>query len=129
MSINNITYLKEIYPHGFIFFNTPKISKFLFTDYLEINSFLKNLEDGKSYVVSLEFVITWCYYKDNSPVITLSDPILITKNSNAKLISKFIRTRISIACDNYLIDEDITNMLIQAEGPGVICKYNEINLF
>lgn len=61
--------------------------------------------------------------------MTLSDPILITKNSNPKLISKFIKDQIKLASDIYFIDEDIANMLIESEGPGVICKFNEINLF
>lgn len=52
MSINNITYLKEIYPHGILFFNKPTISRFYFSDYIEVKLFLDRLPDGKIYVIS-----------------------------------------------------------------------------
>lgn len=129
MSINNITYLDKVYPHGILFFNKPTISRFYFSDYIEVKLFLDRLHENKVYVISFNWVMSQLNYSEDSPLMTLSDPILITKNSNPKLISKFIRDQIKLASDIYFIDEDIANMLIESEGPGVICKFNEINLF
>jgi hypothetical protein len=35
----------------------------------------------------------------------------------------------SPSCDNYYLDESIMDRMIDKDGPGVIVKYNEINLF
>lgn len=88
MSINKITYLSSIYPHGILFFNNPKVTRFYFSDYLDVKLFLNSLKIDKTYVISFDFIVNWLSYDEYSPVITLSKPILITKNSNPRLISK-----------------------------------------
>jgi hypothetical protein len=129
MTINNITFLSSIYPHGLLFFNNPTTTRFYFSDYLDVKLFLDSLEIDKTYVISFEFIVSWLSYDEKSPVFTLSEPILITKNSNPRVISNFISKQITKACDYYLLDEAILEMIIYPDGPGVIAKYNEINLF
>jgi hypothetical protein len=65
-------------------------------------------------------------HDENSPVITLSKPILVTKNSNPKIISKFIQDRIHLTCEAFYLNDDLMDNL---EGPGVLAKYKAINLF
>jgi hypothetical protein len=73
--------------------------------------------------------MSWFIYEEDSPVISLSKPILISKNSNPRLISNFINNQVRLACDNYYLDESKMDMMIDKDGPGVIVKYNEINIF
>jgi len=128
MSINNITYLNQFIENRLFIFNNPIVTRFHFNDYIEVSLFLNQLEIDKVYVVTFDFVISWIQYDEDSPVINLSKPILITRNSNPRLISNFITSRIRLACDNYYLDENIIDMLIEQDGPGVIVKYNQINL-
>jgi hypothetical protein len=100
-----------------------------FNDYIEIAQFLSKLEIDKVYVVTFNFIISWLLYKEEGPIINLSKPILITKNSNPRLISKFLKSRIKSFCDSYYLDPNILEMMIQEDGPGVLIKYREITLF
>lgn len=127
MSINRITYLDQFYNTGIFSISDPYIQLFLFNDYIEVTRFLKTLETGKAYVVSLEFIPSWLDGDDDEPVITLSKPILITKNSSARLISNFIKNKINQTCNNFYLDEDLLKS--DNNGPGVLVKYKEINLF
>jgi len=97
-------------------------------DLNETSDFLNHLDDNKVYIVTLDFIISWLQYEEDSPVINLSKPILITKDSNPSLISDFIQSRIKLACDNYYLDDDIMDMLIDKNGPGVIIKYSEFRI-
>jgi hypothetical protein len=125
MSIKNITYLDQILENRLFIFNNPSIEWLHFSDYIEIKSFLDSLEIDKTYVITFDFIISWLSYDEDSPVINLSKPILITKNSNPRLIADFIKSRIILACDNYYLDDSI----IDKDGLGVIVKYDQINLF
>jgi len=129
MSINNITYLDQFIDNKLFIFNNPIVTRFHFNDYIDVSLFLRDLENDKAYVVTFDFVLSWLQYDEDSPVINLSKPILVTRNSNPRLISNFILNRISLACDNYYLAEEIMDMLIKPDGPGVIVKYNQINLF
>jgi hypothetical protein len=69
-------------------------------------------------------------YEEDSPVINLSKPLIITKNSNPKLLSTFLKQRIRLACDYNYLDEDNLNMSMDSkDGASVLVKYKEINLF
>jgi hypothetical protein len=125
MSIKNITYLDQILENRLFIFNNPSIEWLHFSDYIEIKSFLDSLEIDKTYVITFDFIISWLSYDEDSPVINLSKPILITKNSNPRLIADFIKSRIILACENYYLDDSI----IDKDGLGVIVKYDQINLF
>jgi hypothetical protein len=90
MSINRITYLDQFYKTGIFNLQNPDFKNFLFSDWLEVTKILNGLENDTIYVVSFEFILSWETYDEDSPVITLSKPILVTKNSNPKLIAKFL---------------------------------------
>jgi len=129
MTIDNITYLDQLHPNKLFVFSNPIISRFYFNDYLEVKHFLNTLEVDKTYVITFEFILSLLLFEEDSPVLILSKPILITKNSNPRIISNFIKNQVRIACDNYYLDENIMDMMIDQDGPGVIVKYNQINLF
>jgi hypothetical protein len=129
MTISNITYLDQLQTNRLFLFSNPSITRFYFQDYLELKQFLNNLEVDKTYIITFDFIMSWLLFEEDSPVISLSKPILITKNSNPRLISDFIKQQIRLACDNYYLDESIMDMMIDQDGPGIIVKYNQINLF
>jgi hypothetical protein len=128
MSINKITYLSQFVPFEFYVFTNAQFAWFYFSDIIEIKLFLKNLELGKCYVLTLELFVSDT--NDDTPVITLCDPILVTSNSNSTLISKFILNRISLADDKFDLDyELIKSMRLMKGAPFIRVKYSEINLF
>jgi len=133
MSINKITYLNTILPNNLFLFNNSSKIRLYFNDYLEIIHFLGSLEQDKVYVLTFELVVSWFLFEEDSPVLNLSKPILVTKNSNPKLIFKFINDKIRLACDTYYLDDTILEMIECSDNyedkPGVIIKYAEIKLF
>jgi hypothetical protein len=112
MSINKITYLDQFVFTNFTVFTNSLIKRFYFNDIIEVTQFLNELEIDKFYVVSLEFVLSWLQYKEDSPIIILSKPIIITKNSNPRLITNFIKDKIRLACDNHYLDDDFIHCMI-----------------
>jgi hypothetical protein len=110
--------------------NNSYIDRFYFNDSIEIKHFLKNLEIDTVYVATLEFVYSEMLIDEEDPIILLSKPILITKNSNPTVISKFIIEKIRLVCDIYFLEDEIlTCKQGNKDGPGVIIKYSKINLF
>jgi len=128
MSINKITFLESIIPNDVFCLNNSMISRLYFFDSFEISLFLDILETDKVYVACFEYISSWNLYDEDSPVITLSKPILLTRNSNPRIVSKFIKSQINLACFSYNLEitEDMPNKL---DAPGVIVKYREINIF
>jgi hypothetical protein len=129
MSISNITYLKDIIPNKFFLFSNYESVFLYFTDILEIKLFLQELEEDKVYVATFELIVS--DLTDDPPVITLSEPILITKNSRSITISNFIRNQLIRADNNYGLDYEL---LMEMKGqrnnpPYIFVKYNSINLF
>lgn len=65
-------------------------------------------------------------FEEDSPVLNLSKPILVTRNSNPKLITNFIKDRIRLACDTYYLDDTILEMAEYSDNysdkPGVSIK-------
>jgi hypothetical protein len=94
MSISKITFLHEIIPNDIFILNNPYVNRLYFNDTIEINQFLNELKNDTVYVVTLEFVYSWLLYEEDGPIINLTKPILITKNSNPRVISNFIKNRI-----------------------------------
>jgi RNA recognition motif-containing protein len=132
MSISKITYLKDIIPFKYFVWSDYDYTIFYFSDIIEIKLFLKELEIGKAYVVTFELIISESHDDEiNSPVITLSDPILVTKNSNPLIISKFINNQLIQADNNFKLDyELLINMRNDGKSePYILVKYNTINLF
>jgi len=126
MSINKITYLDQFYKSGIFSIIDPLIEIFQFNDYIETSRFLSRLEDDKIYVITFEFIPSFIQDYGEDPTIFLSKPVLITKNSNPRLISNFINERIQLSCRLFYLDD---SLLENNMGPGVIIKYKEINLF
>lgn len=132
MSINNITYLDTILSNNLFIFNNSSKSRLYFNDYIEITLLLSSLEQDKIYVLTFDLVVSWLLFEEDSPVLNLSKPILVTRNSNPRLIANFIKDRIRLACDTYYLDDTILEMIEcsdNSDKPGVIIKYNEISLF
>jgi hypothetical protein len=126
MSINRITFLDQFYPTGIFHINNPEFTNFYYSDWIEVIKFLNKLEEDTIYVVSFEFIFSWDTFNEDSPTLILSKPILVTKNSNSKIISKFLQDRIHLTCENFYLNNDLMEVL---EGPGVLVKYKPINLF
>lgn len=132
LSINKMTFLDDIIEGEKLskcYLGNVYTHRFYFNDYNEIQDFLNNLDNGKSYLITLEFILSWLIHDENSPVIILSKPILVSRDSNPWLISNFIKTRINLACNNYYLDENILDMMSDPEGPGINVKYSEIEIF
>jgi hypothetical protein len=128
MTITNITYLDQFYPNNLAIFNNPSITRLYFNDYIEITQFLGSLEQDKIYVLTFDFVVSWLMFEEDFPVLNLSKPILVTRNSNPRLITNFIKSQIDLACLSYNI-EQIDNLNDKTETAGVLIKYREINIF
>jgi hypothetical protein len=131
MSITNITYLQDIIPHKYFVFSEYDYTIFYFSDSLDIKLFLRELQIDKVYVVTFELIISELIDNDNPPVITLSKPIVVTRNSNPLIIAKFINNQIVQADNNFNLDyELLINMRNAGKTvPYIIVKYATINLF
>jgi hypothetical protein len=71
-------------------------------------------------------------YEEDNPIINLSKPILISKNSYPKVISDFLNLKIYEACILHYLDESIldSNYFPNKEDrPGIIVNYAKINIF
>lgn len=127
MSITRITYLDQFYTSGIFTIYDPLVNILHFQDNLELTEFLSELEADKNYVVTFNLIQPEMDGDDENPSITLSKPILITKNSNPKLISDFLEDKIQLACNSFYLDESLFE--IEDKGLVVIVRYNEINIF
>jgi hypothetical protein len=127
MSINRITYLSELKTEKFFLWSDYLFTHLLFSDIIEVTQFLRELEKDTIYVVTLELIIA--ELNGDVPCITLCNPILITKNSNPKLISKFILNQISLADYNFDLNYDLLMEMRLSSVPCVLLKYNQINIF
>ncbi|TLX82065.1 MAG: hypothetical protein E6L00_04750 [Thaumarchaeota archaeon] len=128
MSINRITYFHDFLDHAICILNDPDINIFDFSDSLDVKHFLEELKEDQIYVVTFEFVYSFSTYNEEGPTINLSKPILITKNSNCRIISKFIQDRINDCINTYNLNESLIYSN-NKDGSGVIVKYREVNLF
>ena len=129
MSITNITLLQEILPNEMFISNNSQVESLIYYDNLEIQIFLSKLEIDQAYVVTFEYVMSLLMYDSDGPYINLGKPILITKNSNAKIISDYIKERINLIIDTFYLDDSILNHNNNPDGPVVLMNYCKINLF
>jgi hypothetical protein len=53
---------------------------------------------------------------------------LVTKNSNPKLISDFIKKRIELVFDSFHLDDSFISNMNTSEKPGVLIQYEKINI-
>lgn len=130
MSINRITYLSQFASVGLLIFTNPEVAWFYFSDILETKLFLNNLESDTTYVLTFELIMSEINEDNDIPVITLCEPIIVTKNSNPILISKFLINKINLASDKFDLDyELIKEMRLNKGTPYIRVKYNQISLF
>lgn len=129
MSINRITFFDNLIPNDFWVFSKCHVTIFNYTDKLEVSKFLETLESGKVYVLAFEFVYSFDLYDEEGPTINLTRPILVTKNSNPELISKFLQKLIGIACETSHLNDLRNKESNTLEKGGIIVKHTEINLF
>ena len=69
MSINNISYLEQVYPSGNFVMQDPKIYELIFLDAIAITEFLAQLDENKSYVIILEYIFSSLLYEEDQPVV------------------------------------------------------------
>src|SRR6266567_87857 len=81
------------------------------------------------YTFSFIIICSFTTYNDDAPTINLSKPIIITKNSNHQTISKFIYSRIDECVNTFYLEDSLIFNKNKEDGPGVIVKYQEINIF
>jgi hypothetical protein len=132
MTTNKITYLDQLFENKFFAFSKVETSFLYFSDFTEIKQNLELLKQDTIYVCTFELYTSEFTYEDDLPCITLSKPILITKNSSSITISKFLLNRISLADERLDLNYEV---LLQIRGktntaaPFIIMKYHPINLF
>lgn len=129
ISTNNITFLNDYIQEGIVYLNSPYTHMFNKINTSEVENFIKTLDDGKVYILSIELTNSWKLF--NTPAIVLSSPILITNLSSAYLISDFIKSRVNEFNDNYYYDNRLVNDLddtINPDIPGIIFYYKDIKL-
>jgi len=103
---------------------------FFWNYFISIKLFLKNLKSDTCYVLTFELFMSEFEDDEDIPVITLSEPILITKNSNPALISKFLINQTILASERFDLDyELIKDMRLDKGAPYIRVKYNQISLF
>jgi len=128
MTNNNITFLEQIIPNNLFCSTNAQKERLYLSDTLEITQFLLTLEHDTVYVVTFDFIFSWMMYDEDQPVISLTKPILITKNSNPRVISKYLNNRIYEACNYYYLDDSSLD-LDKNNAPGILINYSKINLF
>lgn len=94
----------------------------------DIKEFLGTLEEGKNYVVVIEFIASWLSFTDDSPKLVLTNPILISKNSNPGLIFDLVEIKLNEMVEGYYLDDAIMKSIEYADGPRVVFKYIEITI-
>ena len=129
MTLKNITFLDQFIPNSMFVSNNSIKTRIYFNDTFEIIQLLNTLDTDQIYVVELEFVVSWLQYEEDYPIIKLSKPFLISKNSNPQVISNFIKNRVILTCDLYYLDRNILEFEDKSDSPGVIINYTKINLF
>ncbi|TLY78163.1 MAG: hypothetical protein E6K49_06300 [Gammaproteobacteria bacterium] len=129
MSINRITYLEDLIEYDVCIFNDCHFRILEFSDILEIKHFLNELMEDQIYVVILEFLYSSLTYSEDSPTIILSKPILITKNSNPDILSKFIHERINVCINTYYLNDSLFYTGNKNDRPAVKITFNEIKIF
>lgn len=133
LSTNKITFLDEFVEsesksNKITFHNGTFINRFYFNDYKEISDFLNQLDNSKCFCLTFKFVVSWLQYEEDSPVIILAKPILVSNDSNPWLISKFINEKIRLACNSYYLEDSIIDSIGKTDGPGIIVNYVEISI-
>lgn len=123
MTTNSITFLYELFPNltGIYVYTNYKPHLLHYFDSLDVCNFLKTLGKDKIYVVSPELINLSQDYVQGEPVLTLSDPFVITKESNPDLISDYLLNQMIKAFAIYSVGDN------QFNNFKILIKYSELN--
>lgn len=120
LSISRISYINDLDIPAFPDFETEKTEIFRKFTIIEFTNFLNKLEDNESYIVDIRFIPNIVLWDLDAPQMSLSNSILINKNSSGVIINKFIMERLDYMVDYYYLDDAI----IQKESDcAVIFSY------
>jgi hypothetical protein len=118
-SKNNVTFLSDQIKNKKLFtIGNYNYFKFITLEINEIKNFLEQLESNKAYIVLPILVVSGL--ESNTPILSLTNQILVTKDSDPNIILNFILKQIELSCANYGI-ENIENSII-------IFKFRAISL-
>lgn len=129
ISTNRITYFHDLIPNDICILNNTDFTIFHFSDSLDVKHFLAKLNEDTIYIVNFEFVLSLAFYDSDGPTINLSKPILITKNSNPVIVSKFIHGRIQDCLNRFQLNYSYPVFDNTGDGPGVIVKFRKVTIF
>jgi hypothetical protein len=126
LSISRISYINDLDIPAFANFESEKIEIFREFTIKETTDFLNKLEDNESYIADISFIPSFPLWDLDAPQMSLSNPILINRNSSARTINKFILERLDYMVDYYYLDDTI----IQKESDCAVslsyCKLKSI---
>lgn len=103
-----------------IYIRNSEFTWFHFNDFKEISDFLGLLYHDKCYIITFDLILNPELYIMGEPSLNLGSPILITKDSNPWLLSKYIVERIRICCESYA--EEMFSQEIST-GPRVLVRW------
>ena len=115
MSINTITFLKDVFKFNIFFIMVNPIIKILEISSIEEWRLLINeLREGTVYTVTVELIIDSNFYDSINPTIVLIEPFLITKESDAITIADYIiASSINASIMFNLSDDKIPKFLVK----------------
>jgi hypothetical protein len=91
----------------------------------DLNDFISNLDENNDFWLSFCFYPDLAIYNiDNGMRLYICDPILVNRDSDPLLLSKFITNRLDIMIDFYYLDDSI----FDSEDAVIIAKFTEIEL-
>lgn len=150
-SVYAITFLNDVLKYqdeenniSIFYVNNSEFTYLHFFDEDEITCFLELLSPGKTYVVTFYLIYSWLSYEIGEPSLNLGSPILITNESNPKIISDWLKKQVNTACINYDLqipvkdknsqDEIFKELLNNGQAiisnneldPSIIVKFKEI---
>lgn len=98
---------------------------FLPTLTVEITTLLESLSDSENYWSSICFYPHISGYNNEAGIkMWIDDPIIINKDSNPLLLTKFIMNRLNLMIDLYYLDDSIFN----SDQSIIVIKYLKIEL-
>ena len=107
LSISRISYINDLDLAVFTDFESEKIEIFNKFTIEETTDFLNKLEDNESYMLEIGFVPNIALWDLDAPLMSLSNPVLINRNSSPTTINKFILERLDYMVDYYYLDDTI----------------------
>lgn len=122
-TVNTITFLDQIIDNKLL--NQHYIFKYF--DNLSIWLFLNSLDENKIYCIYPELINLEYKYELN-PVLKLSNPFLVCKDSNEVIIYKFIINQIDKSINLYNISDPIS-WVDNHDKLNIIFRFHEVPPF